>query len=127
MPRVNGATLKTHVGAAVLLLGRVESAGGGGVVVAAADGQRVTVRTERPSSFVEGAFVEVVGTVQEDASVQETEVRPLQGDVGTFCFVPLSLSLSRAPLLTLLQSLPDLGVYNDALQLAHGKFKELFC
>ena len=72
-PRVNAAQLKGFVGKKVRLVGAVAAgAGGAGAALEAADGGRVAV-VQVPGSSYNTKYVEVVGRVTDEATIQEEE------------------------------------------------------
>ncbi|EQC27857.1 hypothetical protein SDRG_14437 [Saprolegnia diclina VS20] len=99
-PRVNKALMASYVNRTVALVGSMESWTGNSAIVKASDGGLVTV-IPAPGADYSSKFVEVIGLVQPDGSLQEFKCTSFGDNF-------------------------DLGNYDKLVALMHGKFAPMF-
>mmetsp|Transcript_5972 Transcript_5972/g.6860 ORF Transcript_5972/g.6860 Transcript_5972/m.6860 type:complete len:118 (-) Transcript_5972:156-509(-) len=100
-PRVNAALLGAHTNRMVSFVGKVNQHSPGVVVFQSSDGTEVNVRYHNPSELHVGGVFEMQGRVMPDCSIEAERMTPYSDNF-------------------------DLTVYNQFLNLAHGKFSSLF-
>ncbi|OQR98421.1 hypothetical protein ACHHYP_08640 [Achlya hypogyna] len=99
-PRVNKALMAGYINRTVALVGSMESWTGNSAVVKASDGGLVTIHPS-PGADYSSKFVEVIGQVQPDGSLQEFKCTSYGDDF-------------------------DLANYDKLVALMHGKFAPMF-
>jgi hypothetical protein len=119
-PRINGALLGSYVNVTVRLVGRVASQQQLSVVLAASDGVNVTVKRSPTTASIYSShtFVEVLGVVQPDHSIQEIAATGFDASFGTpsppFQFACSGMCPFSFPL-----RLPDLANYDQLVKFSH--------
>ncbi|OQS07623.1 hypothetical protein THRCLA_20108 [Thraustotheca clavata] len=99
-PRVNKATMVNYINRTVALVGSMESWTGSNAVIKSSDGGLVTVHPS-PGADYSSKYVEVIGQVQHDGSIQEFKCTSFGDDF-------------------------DMANYDKLVMLIHGKFAPMF-
>ena len=115
-PRINKSLMPQYLGKTVRLVGKVESVPdrNGEAAILSSDGERVKILHANPSTFCT-AFVEVLGKVNSDGSIQEYTSSSFGNTFGAP--PPLSFHFSFDDRLT--KRAADLASYNEMIVLAH--------
>jgi hypothetical protein len=123
-PRINGGMFPLHLGKTVRLVGKVDAISAEGeapqLTLKTSDDRVVRVLRDEEVHAPAAAFVEIVGNVQSEDTIQEILLVEF-GDSFGLVFVPSSSSLSFFFWISL-----DMATYDQCVRLINGPFRDLF-
>jgi hypothetical protein len=131
-PRINGGMFPLHLGKTVRLVGKVDSVADSGEVqelmLKASDERVVRVIRDQGVASPNSGFVEIVGNVQSEDTIQEILLVEF-GDsfgLGVFCAFHSLLLFLFSFFFFFRDWCLDLAAYDQCVRLINGPFRDLF-